>query len=90
LGDKAAILEGAVVDSVSGKPTSVRLAFLDQNGNGHVLNANGKYHMLLPAGKDLSIMVVGMGREERSQMAVNALRLDPGQEMQMDISLSKQ
>jgi hypothetical protein len=55
-----------------------------------VLNANGKYHMLLPAGKDLSIMVVGMGREERSQMAVNALRLDPGQEMQMDISFSKQ
>jgi hypothetical protein len=90
LGDKAAVLEGTVIDSVSGKPTSARLAFLDQNGNGHVLYANGEYHMLLPSGKDLSIMVIGIGPEEKSQMAVNALRLDPGQEMRMDIPVSKQ
>jgi hypothetical protein len=55
-----------------------------------VLNANGNYHMLLPAGKDLCIMVVGMGPEEGTQVAVNALRLDQGQELQMDISFSKQ
>jgi hypothetical protein len=55
-----------------------------------VLNANGNYHMLLPAAKDLCIMVVGMGPEEGTQVAVNALRLDQGQELQMDISFSKQ
>ena len=90
LGDKAAILQGRIIDAVSGKPASAHLAFLDQNGNGHVLYANGEYHMLLPSGKDLSIMVIGIGPEEKSQMAVNALRLDPGQEMRMDIPVSKQ
>ena len=34
MGQKAAVLEGKVVDSASGNPTSARLIFLDEDGNG--------------------------------------------------------
>jgi len=37
MGQKAAVLEGKVVDSASGNPTSARLIFLDEDGNGHAV-----------------------------------------------------
>ena len=51
---------------------------------------NGKYRVLLPPGKDLTVMAVNLAAEEKPQLPVSALRLESGQVMQMDISVSKQ
>jgi hypothetical protein len=90
LGEKAAVLEGKVLDAASGKPKSARLIFLDEEGSGHSVFTDGKYRVLLPPGKDLTVMAVNLAAEEKPQLPVSALRLDSGQVMQMDISVSKQ
>jgi hypothetical protein len=89
LGAKASLLQGKLVDALSGEPTSASLAFLDEDGNGHVFFADRKFRFLLPSGKDLTVMMVGVGLGDKSQIVVNRLRLDAGQEMQMDIPVSK-
>jgi hypothetical protein len=87
MGQKAAVMEGKVFDAATGKPTSARLIFLDEEGNGHSVFTDGKYRVLLPPGKDLTVMTVNLAAEERPQLSANALRLDSGQVMQMDISV---
>ena len=51
---------------------------------------NGQSRVLLPPGKDLTVMAVNLAAEEKPQLPVSALRLESGQVMQMDISVSKQ
>ena len=89
LGEKAGILVGRVVDANTGTTLSAKLVFMDEDGNNHSVIANGKYRSLIPAGKEVTVMVIGMSPEYGSQLPVVPLRLVPGQEMQMDIPLYK-
>jgi hypothetical protein len=85
--DRAAILAGRVVDASSGVPLKAKLVFMDQDGNSHSIMVTGKYRTLVPPGRDLTLMV--MSPDYGSQAPVPPLRLASGQEMDMDIPLSK-
>lgn len=87
LGEKAALLAGRVLDLRSNRPLNAKLVFIDEDGNTHSVVANGKYRTLLPAGKDISVMVIAVSPDYDSQLPVVPLRLLPGQEMHMDIPL---
>jgi hypothetical protein len=90
IGHKAALMEGRVLDAATGKPTSAKLIFLDEEGNGHSVFTDGKYRVLLPPGKDLTVMAINLASEEKPQLPVSALRLDSGQVMQFDILVSRE
>jgi hypothetical protein len=87
--DRAAILAGRVVDASSGVPLKAKLVFMDQDGNSHSIMVTGKYRTLVPPGRDLTLMVMVMSPDYGSQAPVPPLRLASGQEMDMDIPLSK-
>lgn len=87
LGEKAAVLAGRVVDLRSNRPLHAKLVFIDEDGNTHSVMANGRYRTVLPAGKDISVMVIAVSPDYDSQLPVVPLRLLPGQEMHMDIPL---
>lgn len=87
--DRAAILAGNVIDADSRAPLKAKLVFMDQDGNSHSVMVTGKYRTLIPPGKDLTLMVMVMSPDYGSQAPVPALRLASGQEMDMDIPLSK-
>lgn len=89
LANRAAVLAGRVVDANSGVPLKAKLVFMDENGNSHSVMVTGKYRTLLPAGKDVTLMVMVMSPDYGSQTPVPPLRLASGQEMDMDIPLSK-
>lgn len=88
LGQKAGILEGRVVDVNTGADIVARLVFYDQDGNQHFLMVKGKFRALLPPGKDIGLMV--SSPEYESRVAIARLQLEPGQQMHMDIPLSKE
>jgi hypothetical protein len=90
LGDKAAVLAGRVVDADTGVPLKAKLVFMDEDGNTHSVMIKGKYRALIPAGKDVTLMVMVMSPDYGSQTPVPALRLSSGQGMNMDIPLSKE
>jgi hypothetical protein len=89
LGEKAGVLVGRVVDADTGAALNAKLVFMDEDGNNHSVLVNGKYRALLPAGKDVTPMVMVMSPDYGSQSPVPPLRLAPGHEMHMDISLAK-
>jgi len=89
LGDKAAVVAGHVVDADNRTPLKAKLVFMDDDGNSHSVLVTGKYRTLIPAGKDITLMVMVMSPNYGSQAPVPALRLSSGQEMDMDIPLSK-
>jgi hypothetical protein len=68
---------------------NAKLVFMDEDGHNHSVLVNGKYRALLPAGKDVTLMVMVMSPDYGSQSPVPPLRLAQGQEMHMDIPLSK-
>jgi hypothetical protein len=84
------VLVGRVVDADTGAALKAKLIFLDEDGHDHSVMVSGKYRTLLPAGKDVTIIVIGMSPDYHSQLPTAPLRLEAGQEMQMDIPLSKQ
>ena len=88
LGQKAGILEGRVIDVNTGAAILARLVFYDRNGNQHFLMVKGKYRALLPPGKDIGLMVSSPKYESR--VAVARLQLEPGQQVHLDIPLSKE
>jgi Carboxypeptidase regulatory-like domain len=90
LGEKAGVLAGRVIDADTGAALKAKLVFLDEDGNDHSVFVDGKYRALLPAGKDVTLIVMVMSPDYRSQVPSAPLRLEPGQEMLMDIPLSKQ
>jgi hypothetical protein len=89
LSEKAGVLVGRVVDADTGAALNAKLVFMDEDGNNHSVLVNGKYRALLPAGKDVTLMIMVMSLDYGSQSPVPPLRLAPGQEMHMDIPLSK-
>ncbi len=89
LANRAAVLAGRVVDANSGVPLKAKLVFMDSEGNSHLLMVTGKYRTLIPAGKDVTLMVMVMSPDYGSQTPVPPFRLASGQEMDMDIPLSK-
>jgi hypothetical protein len=89
LAERGAVLAGRVIDADTNVPLKAKLVFMDEDGNTHSLMVNGKYRTLIPAGKDVTLMVMVMSPEYGSQAPVPALRLSSGQEMDMDIPLSK-
>jgi hypothetical protein len=91
LGEKAGVVAGRVLDAVSGAPTKAYLAFMDSEGNGHhvVVRDDGQYRALVPPGKDLTLMVRAVSPPSGFQRPLATLRLEPGQEIYMDISVPK-
>lgn len=89
LGDRAAVLAGRVIDVNSGAPLKATLVFMDDEGNSRRVTVNGKYRTLIPAGKDVTLLVMVISADYGAQAPVPSLRLTSGQEMDMDIPLSK-
>ncbi|HET9304479.1 MAG TPA: carboxypeptidase-like regulatory domain-containing protein [Candidatus Sulfotelmatobacter sp.] len=88
LGQQAAVLAGKIVDAITGDAIRASLAFVDGQGNGHSISVDGDYRILVPPGKDVTLMVTAMGaRSNRAQIPVAPLRLEPGQHVYMDLSV---
>lgn len=90
LGQQAAVVAGRIVDAKTGDAIRAYLAFMDGEGNGHSISVDGDYRILVPPGKEITLMVSAIGtRTERAQIPVAPLRLEPGQYVYMDISVSR-
>jgi hypothetical protein len=94
LGEKAAVIEGRVIDADSNTPVEARITFMDGDGNAHSINSdlvNGKYRALLPPGKDIRLMVrVKSVHSYRLRVPISHLYLEPGQEVFLDLPVAKQ
>ncbi len=90
LGEKAAVMAGRVLDEESGAPVKAFLVFLDDDGNRREILADGEYRAVLPAGKDLILMVTGLSRQSSEHRPLAPLRLEPGQEIHQDIPVSRE
>ena len=90
LEEKAGVPAGRVIDADTGAALKAKLVFMDEDGHDHSVFVNGNTAELLPAEKDVTLMVIVMSPDYHSQLPTAALRLDAGQGMQMDISLAKQ
>lgn len=89
LGEKGGVLSGRVIDAVTGAPLKAKLIFLDEDGNSHSVFVAGKYRTLLPAGKDVTLMVKVTSPDYDSTIPMPAFRLSSGQQMELDIPVSK-
>lgn len=90
LGKKAGIITGRVIDAATGAPVKASLNFLDREGHGHGVLADGSYRIVVPSGKDVTLMVTRVGSpSEHAQRPVAPLRLEPGQFIYMDLPISR-
>jgi hypothetical protein len=91
LGEKAGALSGRVIDAATGANVKALLGFVDSEGNGHSVSVDGDYHILVPPGKDITLMVTVLGSPSHpSQLPVAPLRLEPGQYIYLDLPVSSQ
>jgi hypothetical protein len=90
LGERAAVMAGRVLDADSGVPVKAILVFLDGDGNRREILADGEYRAILPAGKDLILMVSALSPQSSEHRPIAPLRLEPGQEIHQDISVSRE
>jgi hypothetical protein len=91
LGKKAGVVTGQVIDADSGAATKALLVFIDQDGNRREILADGSFRVSLPPGKDLILLVTATSRQSDMQRPFDTpLRLEPGQEIYMDVPVSKQ
>jgi len=90
LGEKAGVIAGRVIDAATGAGLKAKLGFLDGDGHGHSVLVDGDYRVLLPPGKEVTVMVTVMEEPYRSQIPVAPLRLEPGQYIYMDLPVSRQ
>jgi hypothetical protein len=89
MGEKAGVLHGRIIDADTGADTKAKLVFTDADGNEHSVIADGKYRALLPADKDISVMLMPMsGREYRTE-TIPSIRLDSGQEKNLNLPVHK-
>jgi hypothetical protein len=88
MGEKAGVLQGRIVDADTGTDAKAKLVFTDEDGNDHSVLAEGKYRALLPTGKDISVMLMPMSPEYRTE-TMTPVRLDPGQQKLVNIALHK-
>lgn len=90
LGEKAGVVSGRVIDGATGKDLKALLALVDGEGNGRTVSVDGSYRILVPPGKDVTLMVTVLGTaSHRSQIPVAPLRLEPGQFISMDLPVSR-
>jgi len=88
LGPQAAVLAGRVVNADTGDIIKASLGFVDAEGNGHGISVDGDYRILLPPGKEVTLIVRAIGsRSDRVQIPVPPLRLEPGQYVYMDLAV---
>lgn len=95
MGEKAGVVVGRVIDADTGAALKARLYFYDEQGHGHRFDSDvdGKYRALLPAGKDIRLLLVTVlsPSSARTQTPVAPLlRLEQGQFIYMDIPVSAQ
>ncbi len=90
LGEKAGVVVGKVIDAHTGAPLKAKLVFMDEDSNDHIVLTDGKYRTLLPAEKDVTMVIMVMSLDYPPQSRTDPIRLEPGQEMKLDIHLSKQ
>jgi hypothetical protein len=93
LGEKAGVITGRVVDADTGAPLKARIAFIDEDGNGHSVSSQsktGEYYALVPAEKDVIVMVdVYSPHHRRTEVPFPHLQLESGQEVVLDIPVLK-
>lgn len=94
LGERAGVITGRVLDSATGAPLKARVAFEREDGaGGHAVTSrarDGEYRMWVPPGKDVIVMVeVSAGHSTGASCPLPHLRVEPGQEIVMDIPVSK-
>lgn len=91
LGEKAGVLVGRVIDADTGADLKAKLIFVDENGNGHSVFADGRYRAVLSPNKDVTLMVlVRPSASSTPQRPIAPLRLEPRQEIYMDIPVNNQ
>jgi hypothetical protein len=91
LGAQAGVISGRILDADTSTPIKAYLGFVDSDGHGHSVFVNGNYHILVPAGKLITLMVTVLGpTSDRSQVPVAPLRLEPGQYVNLDLPVSPQ
>lgn len=91
LGQKAAIISGRIIDASTGAAVKAELGFEDAEGHGHSVLVDGNYRVLVPPGKEVTLMVTLLDAPPyRSQLPVAPLRLEPGQYVSMDLPVSRQ
>ena len=89
LGEKAGVIAGRVIDSESGTGAKAILIFSDEDGHAVKLSVDGRYRALLPAGKNVTLMVIAVSSHFDEQRPIASLRFEPGQEIYMDIPVSQ-
>jgi hypothetical protein len=90
LGRQAAVLTGRIIDAKTGESVKAYLGLLDSEGHGHSVFADGNYRVLLPAGKELTVMVTILDAHgDHSSLPIAPLKLEPGQYVSMDIPVSR-
>lgn len=90
LGKQAGVIAGKIVDANTGAPVQAMLGFVDGDGNGHSVSVDGDYRILVPPGKDVTLMVTIPGSQtDRTEAPVAPLRLEPGQHIYMDLPVSR-
>lgn len=87
LGRQAAVISGKIFDVNSGTPLKAYVGLMDGEGNGHSVVVDGDYNLVVPAEKDVTLMVTVIGTR-RPLIPVSSLRLEPGQRIYMDIPIS--
>ncbi len=91
VGDKAGTIKGRILDKDSGAPLKGHISFVIPDG-GHSVNSaarDGEYRALVPPHKDVLVMVTVFSRgSEHSEVTLPSMRLEPGQEVVLDIPVS--
>lgn len=91
LGAQAGVIAGRIVDSENNASIKAYLGFVDSDGQGHSVYVDGNYRILVPPGKQITLMVTVPGLDHaRPQVPVAPLQLDPGQYVNLDLAVSRQ
>ena len=89
LSPKLAVVSGRIIDAATGEKLSGYLGFMDGEGHGHSVHVDGEYRILLPPGKDITLMVTLAGPPDLSVVPVAPLRLEPGQYVNLDLPVRR-
>lgn len=90
LGPPPAVVAGRILDADSGDKLVAYLSFMDGEGHGHSVHVDGDYRIVLPPGKDVTLMVTLLDpASNRSMVPLAPLRLEPGQYVNLDIPVRR-
>ena len=91
LKDRAAFLAGRVVDADTGRPLKAGVGFTNlRTEAGHSVATDGKFYALIPANTDVYVIVEEVDRDHDDwSMFTTKVNLQPGQNMSIDVPLSK-